>query len=140
MPNKKILHIDMDGVVADYLHPEHNKKFKDYKDEGFFKGLPEIIGMQEAITKLERKYDIFFLTTAPWSSPVAWKEKREWVEDKFGDRFKKKIIMTHRKDMVYGDYLIDDRTANGAKDFKGEHIHFGTKKFPDWESVVKYLL
>lgn len=137
---KKILHIDMDGVVADYLDPEHNKKFKDYKEEGFFRGLPEISGMQEAITALERKYDIFFLTTAPWSSPRAWKEKREWVEDKFGDRFKKKIIMTHRKDMIYGDYLIDDRTANGAKDFKGEHIHFGTKKFPDWGTVLKYLL
>jgi len=140
MANKKILHIDMDGVVANYLDPEHNKKFKDYKDEGFFRGLPEINGMQDAISALERKYDIFFLTTAPWSSPRAWKEKREWVEDKFGDRFKKKIIMTHRKDMIYGDYLVDDRTANGAKDFKGEHIHFGTKKFPDWEAVLKYLL
>ena len=53
---------------------------------------------------------------------------------------KKKIIMTHRKDMIYGDYLIDDRTANGAAQFKGEHIHFGTSKFPDWASVVKYLL
>ena len=42
--------------------------------------------------------------------------------------------------MIYGDYLIDDRTANGAAQFKGEHLHFGTSKFPDWASVVKYLL
>tara|TARA_R110000737_G_scaffold352968_2_gene401418 strand:+ start:306 stop:725 length:420 start_codon:yes stop_codon:yes gene_type:complete len=137
---KKILMVDMDGVIADYLHPEYSKKFKDYKDEGFFRGLPEVDGMQDAISLLEKKYDIFFLTTAPWSSPRAWKEKREWVEDKFGERFKKKIIMTHRKDLVYGDYLIDDRTANGAKDFKGEFIHFATKKFPNWAAIVKYLL
>ena len=140
MANKKILHVDMDGVVADYWNAEYNKLFKDYKEKGFFRGLPEMEGMRDALTKLEQKYDIFFLTTAPWSSPRAWKEKREWVEDKFGDQFKKKIIMTHRKDMIYGDYLIDDRTANGASQFKGEHLHFGTSKFPDWASVVKYLL
>ena len=140
MQEKKILHIDMDGVVADFMDKEYNKLFNDYHDEGFFRGLPEIEGMRVAIDKLEQKYDIFFLTTAPWTSPVAWKEKREWVEDKFGDRFKKKIIMTHRKDLIYGDYLIDDRTANGAGDFRGEHIHFGTEKYPDWETIVKYLL
>ena len=35
---------------------------------------------------------------------------------------------------------IDDRTANGAGQFKGEHIHFGSEKFPDWNSVLAYLL
>ena len=40
----------------------------------------------------------------------------------------------------YGDYLIDDRLANGVNLFKGEHIHFGSDKFPDWESVCSYLL
>ena len=38
-----------------------------------------------------------------------------------------------------GDYLIDDRLRNGAEKFNGEHIHFGTEKFPDWNSVLKYL-
>ena len=33
---KKVLMIDMDGVVADYLNAEYNKKFKSYKEEGFF--------------------------------------------------------------------------------------------------------
>jgi hypothetical protein len=35
--------------------------------------------------------------------------------------------------------LIDDRTARGADHFAGEHIHFGIKKFPVWQSVMKYL-
>ncbi|SVC08042.1 uncharacterized protein METZ01_LOCUS260896, partial [marine metagenome] len=30
-------------------------------------------------------------------------------------------------------------TARGADSFVGKHIHFGTKKFPDWPSVMKYL-
>jgi hypothetical protein len=34
---------------------------------------------------------------------------------------------------------VDDRTKNGAAEFEGEHIHFGTDKFPDWEVTKKYL-
>ena len=45
-----------------------------------------------------------------------------------------------KKNLNYGDYLIDDRLANGADLFKGEHIHFGSDKFPNWESVCSYLL
>jgi len=36
--------------------------------------------------------------------------------------------------------LIDDRTVNGAGEFQGVHIHFGQEKFPNWKSVLDYLL
>ena len=52
----------------------------------------------------------------------------------------KRLILTHRKDLLIGDYLIDDRLKNGAGEFKGELIHFGTIKFPDWKTVLEYLL
>ena len=35
--------------------------------------------------------------------------------------------------------MIDDRGKNGTSDFAGEWIHFGSERFPDWESVLKYL-
>lgn len=61
--------------------------------------------------------------------------------------FHKKIFTTHRKDLLVGDYLIDDRTKNGAGDFKGEHIQFGwdyeNKKwneFHNWDKVLTKLL
>ena len=40
---------------------------------------------------------------------------------------------------MIGDYLIDDRRFNGASEFTGEWIHFGSEKFPNWNSVLKYL-
>lgn len=49
------------------------------------------------------------------------------------------MIITHRKDLVMGDYLIDDRGKNGTSEFSGEWIQFGSEQFPDWESVVKHL-
>ena len=38
-----------------------------------------------------------------------------------------------------GDILIDDRPNNGAKDFEGNWIQFGSEEFPDWESILKHL-
>ncbi len=38
------------------------------------------------------------------------------------------------------EYIIDDRTKNGIEHFEGEHIHFGTEQFPDWDSVRSYLM
>ncbi|SUA51596.1 Uncharacterised protein [Oligella ureolytica] len=38
------------------------------------------------------------------------------------------------------NFLVDDRTKNGAGLFRGEHIHVGQDPFLDWETVVNYLL
>jgi 5'(3')-deoxyribonucleotidase len=56
-----------------------------------------------------------------------------------GDTSKKKLILCHNKGLVKGDFLIDDRIANGVADFSGEHIHFGQDKFPGWKEVMTYL-
>jgi hypothetical protein len=49
--------------------------------------------------------------------------------------------------MLIGDYLIDDRTANGAGEFGGELLQFGWayetetwNEYPTWESILKKLL
>ena len=62
------------------------------------------------------------------------------MEEKFGDKINRKLILTHQKDLVKVDMVIDDRPNNGAKDFDGEWIHFGSKDFPDLSSVIKYLI
>ena len=52
---------------------------------------------------------------------------------------RKRLILCHQKQLLMGDYLIDDRRFNGASEFKGEWIHFGSESFPNWESVLKYF-
>jgi 5'(3')-deoxyribonucleotidase len=49
-------------------------------------------------------------------------------------------VITHCKHLCEGDYLIDDRGKNGASEFKGERIQFGSDRFADWKSVLSYLL
>jgi 5'(3')-deoxyribonucleotidase len=52
----------------------------------------------------------------------------------------KRLIFSHNKNLNKGDFLVDDRTKNGAGEFEGMHIHFGSVKFPDWGFVRSYLL
>ena len=154
--NKKILYIDMDGVVADFEKgikqylPEWDSLTDDQKggktDEvcgnvnNFFLDLDPIEGAIDAVNKLSDKYETYFLSAAMWNVPQSFTDKRIWIEKHFGDSFRKRLILTHRKDLNIGEYLIDDRTSHYAGDFKGKHIHFGQEEFPDWSSVVKFLL
>jgi 5'(3')-deoxyribonucleotidase len=84
-------------------------------------------------------FETFFLSTPPWDNPDGWKHKRLWIEKYFGNSARHKLILTARKDLNIGDYLIDDSKFRGPQKFKGEWIEFGSKKFPDWNAVLTYL-
>lgn len=45
-----------------------------------------------------------------------------------------KELKRESKKIVYFDM------DGAAGEFIGEHIHFGTEKFPDWDAVCTYLL
>ena len=146
---KPILYIDLDGVIADFItavHSHHLSEIPPYNNHpdtipGIFRSLNPIFGSIEAVQILldSEKYEVYFLSTAPWNNPSAWTDKRLWLEDQFGDSINRRLILTHRKDLLKGDILIDDRPNNGAKDFEGTWIQFGTEEFPDWNSILKYL-
>ena len=101
-------------------------------------------GAIKAVNTLSAVFEVYILSTAPWLNDTAWTDKLKWVKKYFGDGednpFYKRLILSHHKNLNMGDYLIDDRTKNGAAEFCGTLIQFGSAEFPDWESVTKYLL
>jgi 5'(3')-deoxyribonucleotidase len=99
-----------------------------------------IPGAIEGYNKLNKLgHDVYILSTAPWENPSAWSDKLIWVKKYIGKIAHKKLILSHNKNLNKGDFLIDDRIANGAGDFKGELIRFGSEKFPNWDSVINYF-
>ena len=144
----KRLFFDMDNVLVDFksgldrVDEDTKKQYEGRYDEipGMFSLMDPMPGAVEAVHQLAKYYDVFILSTAPWKNPSAWSAKVEWVSKYFDDVFHKRLILTHRKDLVQGDYLIDDRPKNGAEDFCGEWIQFGSNRFPDWDSVLNYLI
>lgn len=145
---KKKLYFDMDNVLVDFqsgldkIDEQTKERYFGHLDDipGIFGLMEPMDGAIEAVHKLSEKYDVFILSTAPWRNPSAWSDKVKWVTKYFDDVFHKKMVITHRKDLCKGDYLIDDRGKNGTSEFEGEWIQFGSEQFPDWQSVLDYLI
>ena len=145
---KKRLFFDMDNVLVDFasgiakLDPKIAEEYRGRLDEipGVFSLMDPMPGAIDAVHKLAENYDVYILSTAPWKNPSAWADKVVWVTHYFDDIFHKRLILSHHKDFLKGDYLIDDRSKHGAVTFDGEWIQFGSERFPDWDSIISYLI
>jgi len=147
MTMKKILYVDMDNVLVDFesaiprFPEELVQQYNGREDElpGIFARMDPMPDAIESFTELAELFDTYILSTPPWKNPSAWSEKLDWVKLHLGSIAEKRLILSHHKNLNTGDFLIDDRTKHGADRFVGEHIHFGTAQFPDWQAVTRYL-
>ena len=144
---KKILYVDMDNVLVDFksgidqLDEITKLQYADRLDEvpHIFNKMKPMVNAIDSYNELSEHFDIYILSTSPWENSTAWVDKLHWVKEHLGLKAYKRLILTHHKNLNSGDFLIDDRKNNGAENFKGEWLHFGTEKFPDWLSVKAYL-
>ena len=130
--------IDMDGVLANFQKEADkipNEKRPDLVLD--FSTFDLIDGASKGVNKLMNMgHELFIASTPPWNNPDAWGQKRNWINEHF-PKLQRKIILTHRKDLLIGDVLIDDTTYRGQKEFNGLFIHFGLgPKKKDWSQIV----
>lgn len=148
MKSSKILYIDMDNVLVDFpagiaqLDESTKITYEGNYDEvpGIFALMPPLPDALESYRELSQLFEPYVLSTAPWGNPSAWSDKLLWIKKYLGDVAYKRLILSHNKNLNHGDFLIDDRPNNGAKDFPGEWLHFGPKgTYKTWPEVVAYL-
>lgn len=153
MNEKLIVYVDLDNTLADFqsgvrTFPEEvraqygvDANGKDHTDEipGLFARMGEMPGAKEAFAWLAAHFDVYILSTAPWNNPSAWSDKLLWVKEHLGEAAHKRLILSHRKDLLKGDYLIDDGDRADILNFEGRHIRIGTEPFKDWAAVIAYF-
>ncbi len=146
MKNAVVL-VDMDNVLVDFqsgINKQDDATLKAYEGHyddipGIFSQMDPLPGALDAVKTLNDDCDLYILSTAPWNNPSAWSDKLEWVKRYLGDNFRKRLILSHHKDLCKGDFIIDDRPYHGVASFDGVWIEFGSEKFPDWDSVISYI-
>jgi len=88
----------------------------------------------------EMGLDVWILSAPSFMNPSCYTEKRLWVEQYLALHTCKKIILSSDKSLLLCDFLIDGYGhGKGQQDFQGVLVHFGTDKFPDWESVLSFF-
>ena len=85
----------------------------------FYRDLEPMPGALDAFNWLNEHFDVYICSSPSWRNPSSWIDKRLWVDNVLGEKARKKLILTHNKGLVRGDYLIDDNVWNGVEDFKG---------------------
>lgn len=165
---RDVIYIDMDNVIVDFksgieaisetLTPDKIAEIEQAHkwDEvpGIFGLMKPVDGAIEAVMELTKNYEVYILSTAPWKNPSAWSDKVDWVHRYFENiddeqhPLYKRLILTHNKDLHIGDWLIDDRLANGADAWlRAGLIHFGPEDqkekrdgdFPNWAAVLRFF-
>ena len=111
--DKKVVYIDMDGVLVDlvgavyekYIHALGEDGFDvgaiiDQDVEPFYKAAP-MPGAVEAFKQLSNdpRFDVYILSTAPWANPESLTAKRVWAEQHLGNEVNRRLIFDTQQEL-----------------------------------------
>ena len=93
----------------------------------------------KAVRFLFENYSLFIVAPAPDGDPGYIKEVMRWTQDIVSVPAWNHLVFTNRKDLLYGDYLIDPSDDCGASAFMSTRIVFGSDTFKTWEEIIEFF-
>jgi len=109
----------MDGSWIKGFPEEHQAMIRGRLGEpGFFRHLPVMEDAVDVLRRLNEKYEVFIVSAA-MEFPNSLKDKYDWLMEHFPFFTWKQLALTGSKDLVSGDFMIDDHVRN-LKGFKGK--------------------
>lgn len=93
----------------------------------------------KAFRYLFEHYAMYIVALSPAYNPEYIAEVMRWAEDVVNVPAWQHLVFTNRKDLIYGDYLIDPSDEYGAADFMGTLIKFGSDTFKTWEEIIEFF-
>ena len=93
----------------------------------------------KAFRYLFEHYAMYIVAPSPAYNPEYIAEVMRWAEDVVNVPAWQHLVFTNRKDLIYGDYLIDPSGEYGAADFMGTLIKFGSDTFKTWEEIIEFF-
>ena len=87
--------------ISKALKSEYEERLDEVR--GIFSLMEPLKGAIESYKQLSQKYDTYILSTAPWKNSSGWSDKNEWVKKYLGDFAYKRLILSHHKNLNYGN-------------------------------------
>ena len=89
-----------------------------------------VSSVQKAVRQLIEKYQVYFVSET---------SEDAWLTEYIGVPAWHHQITTHRRDLLYGDYLItlpDGENTDGAL---STLLEYGSDAFKTWEDIIEYF-
>ena len=129
---RKTVLIGLEDTLADVRHAvQRGKGLEDAEPEN---------SAQKAFSTLSKDYEVWVLATAPYNHPERWSEAVKWTSRNLGAPAYERVILSNRKDMILGDYLIDRYPERfSIPETMSTVIEYGSDTFRTWEDVLEYF-
>ncbi len=114
---------------------------------GFFRHLPVMEDSVDVLRELNNRYEVFIVSAA-MEFPNSLRDKLEWLMDHFPFLTWRQVALCGSKDIICGDYMIDDHVKN-LKGFKGKPYMYtaahnlnitGYDRINNWKEAAEIFL
>ena len=137
----------LDGKTIQEMFPSYEQARQFLYTDGFFRTTPVMADATKVVEALNKAHEVFIVSAA-MEFPQSLFEKYEWLAEHFPFITWQQIAFCGSKQLVSGDYMIDDHLKN-LDYFDGEKILFTSPhntlvtkytRVNSWQDVANLLL